>query len=893
MSCNLAIRYVCVVYWGSIAALAPQGQVAAQFREPPTLLSRFVVGSEAVCPTAESKLVKDRFRNVSIYLNQGFGYTYFVNFNRGQAFENAFPTSPAIEAMPGNFRRVFIMAQSESGKRWLVKWDEHNESGVVVAHKCAWISRDAFLGVTNKVTPRDLKKGPPVVRVRDMARLQNPDSKSINTLALKVVISNLNQSGDDGVPVYASPNTATPFDKRRLLELYAVYDVDDEGNTRNSNNPVHFLIGKDEAGASELTGWVHQEDVYEWNSRMAVFGNAEGIETFVKGSNNDGNTQFVRNKGVQDIPFNEYVGRSRSRFPVLQTIPDAPNVKSRVTKLREQGAKLGPLEIAKQVDGFQVVLPIQNCNVKGANCLSSEQYEKERRKYQALVDSLNNVDIILLMDATESMDQYFPATADAVIEFSKKTLSNSQITDANKLRVKTIVYGDYQKGRALVDEVYFKTLSRWHFPSRETSALNDMRVFAAHYKKYAPKDREIDKFEGSLAAIVRAANSAGWREEAGFRMIVHLADHGSRPLGEASGQNGSTLKESISVQHAVSALAQNKVLYVPIAVVGRAGKEDKFAQKARTAFNRQATQIQKASGIRAEIAKSYRVVGEAETDADRELAVFNILGEVWRFTADGRDIVRLRERCAESPKLPRCELLIKPSDSSTPQARINNFLDEKLGLSKEQIGNIYSRRDNAIRVWLKPLKTNSKGKLIQALSYWVAIDASRFSRMADGFRELCRIIEIDSNGGDISSRIVRAFKPLIGELAGEGNTDFYRSKTFATMLSLPFVERSDYLSLSPADIEDTVDAKDENTMRNYRGAFCRTAFLLEKIVAKSRIYVEDKGKQRPPKLSEMTLNDEGFVIGKGDNTKEEKEYEWLVKIDRGEGVYYLPFEYLP
>jgi len=867
------------------AALALGTSAAAQFREPVTLLSRYSVGAEGVCPTEADPLVQDRVRRPSTFVNTGFGSTFFIDAELDTAFENAFPTSPSIGVLPPLFARVFLLGQSEDGARWLAAWSLGDEK-----RNCAWVSASAFLGASEAQGINDLRDGPPVMQVRDIESLRDPDADSRNSLSVKVVLSNLNISGDDGVPVYASPEASTPLGFRALFELYAVYDFA-LGAARKNNNAAHFLIGKDEAGSQELTGWVHQEDVFEWNSRMAVYGAILGLSAFTEEEAQDG-TRLVESPIVSNIPYTELDGESRQRFPVLQTEPDAPVIKERVNDLYAHGQTVGPLDISRQVNGYQVVLPTENCNFAGADCLSAEEFEERRREYQRRVDSLNNVDILLLMDATESMDQYFSPTAEAVAAFAEETLSRTNFVDETRMRVSAFVYGDYQSGKADIEDITFLNVMPWHAPAPNSSELTNLSRFAANYARLAPSDPERDKYEASLAAVIRAARDGGWRPDAGYRMIVHLADHGSRPPNQTSGEAESALVERVSVEDAVAALQERGILYVPISVVGRAGAETPAASRAREAFINQGGAIQDASGIRPSVARSYTNVGASETDEQRQAAVLEILDEIWTFNAMTRDTVLVRERCAVNPGHPTCPILGRPIGEGATGARVAAFLDETMGLTREQIENIYSRRDNVVKVWLKPIAEGPEGDEVEALSYWVAIDNKRFEDMWRGFDALCSLIEPSDQGRDISARIVDGFGPIIGELANEGDRNFYRGSPLSNTLSLPFIERSEYLSLTPAQIEFIIDANEPNEMRELRGAFCRTSFLFENVVGDVRLTVSEDGRDRAPNLDELDLDRDGFVIGSGEALVENG-YAWLVKIDRGEGIVFVPLDYFP
>ena len=852
-----------------------------------TLLELYDVGPSATCPTEETELIRSRnVRAPRLFLRQGFGFSFFSGMGLEHSWQNAFAAATPLPRLPQPYQRVILLGESsdlvDGERRWLIAWDNGDE-----ARSCTWVPASAVLKGDEVNSVSALLNGPKVLEVRDLERLRDPESRSSNTLALKVVLSNLNVAGDEGVPVFLSPDARDPIGRLDLFELFAVFDVD-LGAARRNNNPVHFLIGKDEIGNRRLEGWVHQEDVFEWASRMAVFGAQPNLQVFFR--EQDG--RFSVDDSLSQIPYSEITGRSRQRFPVLATVPDAPEVKQRVDQLYAEAGVADALALSRQVDGYQVILPTANCNAAGADCISPEEFERRRIEYQRRVDELKNVDILLLADATESMSTYFKPMARALEAFAETTLASSGADEGTQVRVSVFVYGDYQDGIADPFQVFFTNLVPWHRPGEDRAALDNMARFVDAYASVAPKDPERDKYEGSLAAILRAAQDGGWRDDAGFRMVVHLGDHGSRPFGEASGENGSDLEETVSVDHAVAALREAGVLYVPVSVVGRAGVQTPFAQDARQAFKDQGQYIQEASGISSQVVQTYEDVTEQELPERITASVFTVLEDVWDFNVKSQDLVRLRELCARNPGHPNCEILDKPEQVDGVGARVSQFLDDSKGLTPEQIANIYSRRDNIAKVWLQPITRNARGEEVDALSYWVAIDNKRFENMIQGFDDLCAQIEPVEDGRDISGRILQGFAPIISEFANEANQEFYRRAPLAQTLSLPFVERSEYLSFSPQALEAAIRSNDDELLWEMQGAFCRTSFLFEQISAGNRLYVEEGGVQRAPAAEELERSDRGYYIGRG-RANVERDYEWLIKVDRGEGVVYVPFDYFP
>jgi len=196
------------------------------------------------------------------------------------------------------------------------------------------------------------------------------------------------------------------------------------------------------------------------------------------------------------------------------------------------------------------------------------------------------------------------------------------------------------------------------------------------------------------------------------------------------------------------------------------------------------------------------------------------------------------------------------------------------GLTAEQTENILGRRQSVLYVWSPPVAKDG-AKDTETLSYWVAADKDNLLTLRTAMEKLCEVVVPDS--GNTTGRIRSSISDAVSTGAGQSVDT---NQSLATALSLPFWERTDYLSLSLEIIAQQIQQNDKAIVRAMRQSFCRSYYLLNQI--------ERGFKIDPAKLS---FDPEGRVSEPPRNAL--MPYEWMVKSDRGAGIYYIPVEYLP
>ncbi len=818
----------------------------------------FNTGKAGTCPgTDEVEQLVGRRGATGV----GAGWTYVVA-SSPRTFQNNLPASDTSDVKPPLFRPVAVYAYERDRKRVLVRWKADNRE------LCTWIvASDVLLPATGRnreVDPMaDLLEGPRPLRVRDIDP-QDPD----NSLTVKAVLSNLNVQGDKGIQTYTTPEGDQTFLALTLFEQFTVY-AKRAGKPRGPNNEnLYLLLGKaSSAGQQQLFGWVHIDDVYLWNSRMAAYwkGSKKGRGWVL-------DTMTGRSI-VDEPPGEEPRSHGIARFPILQVTPDSYAVQKAAARLTTN--QRTSLALSSLVEKYQVVIPGIACREGKQDCISADQLEERQRLYQEKVEGLRKIDVLFLIDGTESMDEYFGATAKAIQQFIQDRFAELSQKGVS-LRVSVATYGDYDGPAADVSRVYYEELVPFYDPgTRDARPLNRL----VNYKVARDRDKHLDKLEAPFAGIIRAVGNAKWRDDAGFHFLVHLADHGNRDVGKTSPEGKSQLVEKVSIDETVEALKRKRVIYIPISVLGNPTESTQFERDARDQFLRQAARIIELRGLadsgKAVVQKSYDKVGQPETALQRQGAVVNALRGATESFIAADQIVALRELCARSSGGDACsELRQVEGRSDDYLSRIATVGLVESGLTKEQTENVLSRSQSVLYAWVRPVERDGSRE-VETLSYWVAMDGDRLRNLREAFAQLCEIVK--PNAGNTTIRIKQGILEAVQ--AGSGQ-DVQPSQTLATALSLPFWERTDMLSLSIETISQWVQQNEIQRMLSLRRAFCRSSYLLKLVDG-----------QRQVDSSSVKSDDQGRVVEP--DRASLKLYDWQVKSDRGEPMYYVPIEYFP
>jgi hypothetical protein len=816
-----------------------------------TSLEDHDVQSTLRCPSVE-----DIERNIGRgAVLAGRGRTFVLTKN-AQLYQNAFIASAPLDARPQIFDSVVIYEQARETKRLLIALDEQ---------RCAWISPRDLLIQASSDPLEDLKYGPRPLKVGEI----NPADRR-NNLNAKAVLNNLNIVGDAGIQAFESPEAKAVHVSLSLFEKFTVFAKANGQPRGDSRADVYFLLGKagdKDGGNIRLVGWVHQDDLYLWSSRMAAYW--AGTMRARGWSNEDlRGDPFLPEPPPVLLPTDHNV----ARFPILAMFPTSREVQPLASKIPE--SERSSLKLSALINKYRVAIPFRACRPGAVDCKSASDLEKELREYAERLERLKRLDIVFLIDATESMGEYFPSTAAAVRRFARQMLGTPDQPNPLSIRFAAYVYGDYLSSTA---DLFYKPLATLQDPHDDQS---DVLAKLANYKLEF-KDPRGDKLEAPFAALIRTANQVEWRPDAAWRIIVHVADHGNRELNQTSGE-GSSLVETVGIDGVVSALQRQRIIYIPISVLGGSKQTSKFAVDAQGAFLDQSAELMRRRGVhgatRDSVIRSWTATSTLETYQQREEAVKRALERATMSYARANRLIALREHCARSPGHENCrelDRLEKGTYDVPTQMALTATAESDLG--KDVINNIFSRQQSVSYAWVRPVERD-EAQDVETLTYWIAVDKDRFRGLRAAMSDLCKVVKPSDGavGIDIEQTVLNAVR------VGAGEGDVLPTQSLATALSLPFWERLPVLSLDMRFIAETIRRNDVNAISKWRKAFCVSSYLFGRVEAGQKVDIS--------RLRIDTTTDGQPVVRALPGALQP--FDWLVKGDRGEEFYYIPIEFL-
>jgi hypothetical protein len=385
---------------------------------------------------------------------------------------------------------------------------------------------------------------------------------SKNRLEARVVVKNrVDRQTGYGLraPLFDAPfaGDEPPEDQRRgsigFFEVLSVYDVRRADGTRCRvfRDADCFLrvgssttLGAGNTGIIRTRGWMRGTDVEIWPSALAVYYNSgkQGLKIHQSEPSARVGTQW-RTPGVRESilafqpegRFEEPRERDIVRFPVIRGTPFLSDPAS------QKGTTLPRSETLSYV--YEIVFNGQACVEDSrdgrSGCIPEPQIKDEIARLGQVVRAISNIDVLFVIDATESMGPYLQAVVAAI----RRHVTEAQTRNEWSLRYSIVLYGDYNRKKEGGLDYYSLAFS----PVNDLEPLNRLQSIGTF------DDENKDKPEAPFAALERAANSAQWRPDAAQRLIVWIADHGNRPSGTYTTAAG-TLVETKTARSVTDAI---------------------------------------------------------------------------------------------------------------------------------------------------------------------------------------------------------------------------------------------------------------------------------------------------------------------------------------------------
>lgn len=341
--------------------------------------------------------------------------------------------------------------------------------------------------------------------------------------------------------VYKAPdgNSGTVEENVPAFQSYFVYAK--QGNDHDAR--VWYEVGPDNRGT--VTGWMSSDDVFEWKQTMCLsYTHPEGrypVLMFDKKEELEKLSALSKEKrteAVEKYYIDIAMGDLAPDFPVVTIEP------KKAVDITKEFYLLPILEFGElQLENREArILKLAAVTGEGAAARESSDIRTNKDYLQEAVQDSTTIspatldklaiDIVWVMDTTNSMMPYITQTLKVVEEASKHISANSQLAQAVKFGV-------------------------WGY--RDSTSIPDIGY---NVKNYTPQLQSIDQFVSTLKTVdVSTAGSQGYAEDVfsgvngavdetawtpnAIRFVILVGDAPAHEAGHkwnASGQNQATLR---------------------------------------------------------------------------------------------------------------------------------------------------------------------------------------------------------------------------------------------------------------------------------------------------------------------------------------------------------------
>jgi hypothetical protein len=778
-----------------------------------------------------------------------------------------FNTKLTVYGYSSNEKRLFVKAIQNVG-------GDNREA-------CGWVAVDSIL------LPRSRKfidrgKTPQPLQMKDISKQQEAAQ---NLLNVKAVVHNLSIAGDaSGIDIFEDPIGQKGKSKIRLFDAFLVFDEMTITAEARGQETRYWLIGtQGRTEIASLKGWIRQRDVVIWPSRLALAWNeAATISGFATPQNLDRKVgQLTIGNRIERA---DYIDQITRRLPVLEQSP-APD---KVADDLPSGGTLDERRRAASniVRYYKIATPGRACRKDNpADCLSARQIDAKRQQVTTVTKAAAKADILILIDATESMDPFLPSTVRTINKFVTMA-ENEDVRKLVDLRFAISSYGDYQGEEASVDKVDYQEIVPFFKPvPGMLGSASMLQTLMNHPKSLIFRDVHKDRLEAPFAAAIRALKTAKWRPQAEvpLRFIIHVGDAGSRVQGETSATSmkiimpqsleagrlpQSSIREIYREEDVVSALKGKGVIYVPLAI-----KQGSTLAPTPTlwnlAFEKQMNRILELLGMEAAVKRSEEAYASDppeildKTIADAVLKIWTAVQVLLRCQQDS-----LKSFCSE----PKSAETIK---SPEVVALVNRMGSIAAGLNNQEIENIYSR-DQSIVTMYSPARSVDGQEMF---SHWVALERKEFMMIRDLLKTLCASMSQRDARGPVNEALLKFAEAY----SNEDLSGLTVREILGKRLGIPNLERTDLSGRSREEIDDAYrawESGDKETWENWHERACKAMYF-------TQMMQDDRS---------VDYNEISCELDKGTCYASDasiRKFRWNVEVSFDSPTYYVPLDVLP
>ncbi len=666
---------------------------------------------------------------------------------------------------------------------------------------CGWVERkqlldehrrsklSAFEGNDDVVcrTPRAMPFGRFCAKLKEIGGNVDTICDGVpSTLRAKgVLIGSTQEELVPNFPFYTTPSDGKERESKRFFSILEIHDVAPGGEGR-----AMALVGD---GEGDMFGWVDLAALELWPTRLGLFYDANGQGAMFKRERNlianwrrKGTPSPDITTGLKVSELMNYVhgpGQLLS-YPIIRTIDPAKAAASR----------------SSDTPYHEVIFLGQTGEGSASELMGQAALARE-------VEALQKLNLMIVMDTTESMRKYLPLVQKGLADFIKSygQRSSNQTLRLPDVRIAVYAYSDFEK--ASETDTFDKIRTKELMPPTRIGPGYNVSSYLNRISAHGGLNDAVGlKEEAGLEAVVQLSGkfkNEDWFES-GPKAIIHIADHGSR--------------SSVQVDKIAKTLKRSGAYYYPLAVItDNAGNAS--AVRAGNAFLQQAKRMLapniKGSVEDSDVARIDLENYERETPALVRKKLDFLMQEVSSAVASLRADV-IGGELAETSRV-------------TQDRAASRFTMDQEILADRGLDKIGDRVIVQASSGFAPFQMYQHG-VAQTIdwTYTIALEPTQVRGLQTYFERMCRDVGSPEKSQEMRQLIVKLAAAFSGDKV-ESDKDV--RGILNDMRNLPGADAS-FLSRSPATLLSIIDSTDPQVISDLKRDVCWTGYHLGNVAAK-------------------------------------------------------------
>lgn len=658
---------------------------------------------------------------------------------------------------------------------------------------CGWVDQDNLLDENRRsLTAFGQNRAAvcPVPRAMDFdtfcSELESLSSDSDNAClgvpaglrAKGILVGSTSETSVNQFNFMTAPQGGEARESKTFFSVLEIHDI-----ARGQGSDVMLLVGD---GEGDIFGWINRDAIELWPTRLGLFYDVDGAGQMFQ-RQRDLISNWRRNTPAPDVTsglsvseLSDYVHGSLQllSYPIIRTINPGLDLVTEGT----------------DTPFHEVIFLGQTGDGSASELMSEAQFAND-------IEALQQLNLMIVLDTTESMREYLPliqqGVTDFILDYERRSLdASNRLPD---VRIAVYAYSDFISAGAT--SIGSPITTAVLMPPTRVGIGRDVSSIVQRISAHTGLDDAVGlREESALEAVAQFSDEfdvgGAWFDD-GPRVILHIADHGSR-------------SDSIVAQ-ALRKLETNNTSYFPIAVI----TADKTATSttARQAFLRQATAM-----------LTPIVKGTPTSEDVQRVNLTDFKSTTAQIVTDQINLV-MNEIIAAVTKI-RGEIIgdTLTFSSQLAQDRLASriILDEILA-NEVREGQIGTQTIVQASTAFAPFYTQTNG-INQPIdwTYTVALEPQQATFLRQNFEQMCGMVGSPDQSAAFRTLIVRVAEAFSGDTIDE---DKQVRAILSDMRNLPGADLS-FLSQQPQTLLQRADSTDPAIIDEFRRDVCWISYHL-------------------------------------------------------------------